>query len=506
MTTTTSAGDGYYELQLPSGTPFTVTASAPGYSAVRRTDIIVPQSNLARQDFALPTAHLTLAPTEGLAMRLYVGEQATATVTIGNDGAGALAFAVHEAHEAKPAGGPDPFGYTYQDSRRADGPRYEWIDATDGTVLVLDDDEEANISLPFPFSLYGVSSTDLRVGNNGAALFNATVGDVTYGNSALSADAPDFLIAPFWDDIDSDTGGVYYKTIGAAPNRRFVVEWHDRPHYSSFGYVGAATFELILYEGTNNIKFQYRDISFGDSAYDYGASATVGIRGSGNNYLEYSYNQPALADGLAICFQHPDAPPCDESDIPWLAAEPISGTVPAGGSLPMAVRFDATPITATGTYTAFLWFSTNDPTAQPFIAYPVTLTVLLPPPKLAVAKAAMAERAVAGMPLTYAIIVTNDGGPATGLIISDTLPANTRFAWADHAAALEDGAVVWRGLDLAAGASISVTFGVTVTCVPSGTLIVNDGYFVAAAEWLTPMTGASTTTPVVAEETVADFA
>ncbi|MCX7670123.1 MAG: PKD domain-containing protein, partial [Anaerolineae bacterium] len=79
-------------------------------------------------------------------------------------------------------------------------------------------------------------------------------------------------------------------------------------------------------------------------------------------------------------------------------------------------------------------------------------------------------------------------------------------AWADHGGALEDGAVVWRGLALAPHASISVTFGVTVTCVPSGTLIVNDNYFVTATEWLTPTTGASATTSVVAEETVADFA
>jgi len=52
------------------------------------------------------------------------------------------------------------------------------------------------------------------------------------------------------------------------------------------------TFEVILYEGTNNIKFQYRDVIFNDPTLDYGNSATVGIRENDTNYLQYSYNDP----------------------------------------------------------------------------------------------------------------------------------------------------------------------------------------------------------------------
>jgi hypothetical protein len=34
----------------------------------------------------------------------------------------------------------------------------------------------------------------------------------------------------FWDDLDRTTGEVYIHTVGAAPNRTFIVEWYNRPH------------------------------------------------------------------------------------------------------------------------------------------------------------------------------------------------------------------------------------------------------------------------------------
>mgnify|MGYP005848194909 FL=1 len=504
LTSTQSGADGYYELQLPSGIPYTVTVSAPLYSTVAEGGVVVPQSNLLRKDYALPTAHMVLLPSEGLSATLRIGKQVTQTLIVSNTGSGGLDFLIREARGAVlPGSGPDPFGYTYQDSRSADGPAYEWIDATDGTPLNLTDDGEANVTLPFPFTFYGTSSTAIRVGNNGGLLFNATSGDLPYSNTSLASASTNNLIVPFWDDIDDETGNVYYKTVGTAPNRRFVIEWYNRPHYNN---VGNATFEVILYEGTNNIKFQYQDVVFGNSSYDYGASATVGIRGSGSNYLQYSYDQPVLSDGLAICFQYPGSPPCDPVNIPWLTEEPVTGTVAAGDMLPVSVRFDATPLTQTGVYSGFLLFYSNDPEAQPYASYPVTLTVLPPLPELSVSKAASAEQVEVGMPLVYTITVANDGGgPAYGVAITDTLPAGTTFAWADQGGTFDGSDVLWSGLTVPAHGALTVSYGVTVTCVPSGTPIVNDGYVVTGADWPTPTTGLPVTVTAVNEGITADF-
>ena len=174
---------------------------------------------------------------------------------------------------------------------------------TTGTALALSDDGEANITLPFPFTFYGVTSTDVRVGNNGGILFNATTGDVGVTNAALPVATPPLSMLPFWDDIDSDTGDVYWEVQGTAPNRMAIIEWYNRPHYSN---TGAATFEVILYEGTNEIKFQYADVDFGSASYDFGASATVGINQNATTALQVSFNQAVIQNGQAILFSLED--------------------------------------------------------------------------------------------------------------------------------------------------------------------------------------------------------
>ncbi len=58
---------------------------------------------------------------------------------------------------------------------------------------------------------------------------------------------------------------------------------------------------------------------------------------------------------------------------PWLALDPIVGTVPPGGSVPVAVTFDATGLAA-GDYLADIIVDTNDP-VSPVVTVPASLTV-----------------------------------------------------------------------------------------------------------------------------------
>ncbi|MGB9724011.1 MAG: S8 family serine peptidase [Chloroflexia bacterium] len=374
-TLSTDPATGFYSYWLEEGT-YTVTASAAGYVSETAVVGIVGQMTTT-QDFelALLAPEIVVAPP-ALEKTLVFGDVGSETLNIANDGLLPLDFLFLEnatgGSGTNSSGGPDPFGYTFLDSNEPGGPRYEWIDATDGTPLNLGDDDETNVVLPFPFRFYDLTSTNLRVGNNGGLLFGLTSGDLAVTNENLGTTTAINLIVPFWDDIDSDTGNVYVKTVGTAPFRKFVVEWYNRPHYSN---IGNATFELILYETTNNIKFQYQDVVFGNASYDYGASATVGIRRQGSNYLQYSYNQPVLTDLLAICFRFPGSPPCDTVDAPWLAEEPLGGTVLPGEGQDVVVAFDAGATAGPGTYTADLWVLHNDP-LQGTLRVPVTLTVL----------------------------------------------------------------------------------------------------------------------------------
>jgi uncharacterized repeat protein (TIGR01451 family) len=214
-------------------------------------------------------------------------------------------------------GGPDSFGYTYSDSNCSAGPTYNWIEiSSSGTeVLPSSDDEYTDlINMGFFFNYYGTDYTQIKVGNNG--LLFEDVPTSQYVNQPITqTPSVHGFIAPFWDDIVTwgSAGSIYYQTVGEGPNRRFAVEWKDNQHYHSS--TSGITFEAILYEGSNNILFQYQDVNFGVVSgstssdlppYDYGGSATVGIEDpTGDVGLQYSFNEQVINPGLAVLFKFP---------------------------------------------------------------------------------------------------------------------------------------------------------------------------------------------------------
>ncbi len=127
------------------------------------------------------------------------------------------------------------------------------------------------------------------------------------------------------------------------------------------------------------------------------------------------------------------------------------------------------------------------------------------PPALAIDKHASTATISAGEPFTYTLTVTNTGGAATGVAVSDTLPAHTSLEWISDRGALEGDAVVWRALSLDADETRTVSFGVTVGCVPSGTVILNEDYQVTATEWPTPTVGPPVSVTVWGDAPIAAF-
>ena len=210
-------------------------------------------------------------------------------------------------------GGPDGFGYQWIDNAEVTGlpPTYSLVDiSASGAGLALTDDGEANITIPFGFPFYGVSYTDIRVGNNGGLFLGVTTGDILAGNecplpSTSSSTAP--RISVFWDDIDSDSGDVYWEAFASCPHpdcsgQCAVIEWYNRPHFNN---TGDGTFEVVLCDN-GDIIYQYADVVYGDPTnMDNGISASVGIEDEaqdGTYYLAYSCNQAVITDGLAVKF------------------------------------------------------------------------------------------------------------------------------------------------------------------------------------------------------------
>ena len=330
--------------------------------------------------------------------------------------------------------------YTWGDSTGGGtlpGVMYNWIDiSATGTPLNLYDDGQANITLPFSFVFYGAASTALSVNNNGGVLFNAPDQSFVYVNQPLVTATIDNLIAPFWDDLDGTAGNVYYQLIGTAPNRIFVVEWYNRPHYSN---IGSATFEMLLHEGSNLITFQYQDVDFGDAAYNYGASATVGLRQSGSKYIEYSYNSPVLTNGLAIRF----APPAVDLTFAVTTAAPLPPNTWITNTATITDSFQAVYRRSANTLINTVDLSASYKTAD-------------------------RTEAKLGDPVNYAIWLINTGThTVTGASLSDPIPANTTWNGSTPTCTAgkcgyASGVITWMG-DLAPGVPVVVSFGVTYT-------------------------------------------
>ncbi len=120
------------------------------------------------------------------------------------------------------------------------------------------------------------------------------------------------------------------------------------------------------------------------------------------------------------------------------------------------------------------------------IAQPLVLsatTQVTDQPVLRISKTSAPELPGPNKPLVYTLTVTNVGQAANNLplVVSDVVPANTTFLSAEPDGSLGGGSVTWsRPITLGVGESTVFTFSVTIGDVPSGTVIANTDYGIAA--------------------------
>jgi len=197
-------------------------------------------------------------------------------------------------------------GYTANDTLPA---AFVDISAT-GTPLGLGDDAEIGITIPFAFSFFGASSTQLCIANNGVIVFGVATCNVDFTNTALPGVFGGAAIAPYWDDFFQPSGNVYWAVQGVAPNRTAIIEW-DRAHYNSGAETsGRAKVEAILGEN-GSISFQYQTTAFGTpTTFDHGVTATIGLQNADNSLVnQYSFD-------VAL-------PHADPSSIVWTAGTAV---------------------------------------------------------------------------------------------------------------------------------------------------------------------------------------
>ena len=133
---------------------------------------------------------------------------------------------------------------------------YDWIDASSGGVRCnLYSYFIYQYGLPFPFTFYNETYTNISICIFGYATFQNNVNQWNVG----FPDASDkLMIAPFWKGLQSaNPCNVFIKNL-TAPSR-VVIEWKDiQDRYSPYSVCGS--FEIVLYE-SGDIRFNYAYLS-----------------------------------------------------------------------------------------------------------------------------------------------------------------------------------------------------------------------------------------------------
>lgn len=208
-------------------------------------------------------------------------------------------------------GGPDAFGYSWEDNDNGGAPIYSWVDITTiGTQVqgLADDNNVGPIGLGFNFPYYWYEVDHCWIGSNGYLSFSSNANYAHPFSSIPSSGLPNDLLAILTGDLDftQGNGECWYYSNGVDS---FVVSFL---HVTEFGDPTAShTFQCILTAADSTVKFQYgpNQGNFQSS----GPETVIGIENvNGQVGLEYMEdNLPAQNmwhDGLALEF-HPEPDP-----------------------------------------------------------------------------------------------------------------------------------------------------------------------------------------------------
>ena len=170
------------------------------------------------------------------------------------------------------------------------------FDGNLGSNLGLSDDDSSEQSLGFTFPFQGANYTSVFVNSNGNLTFG--VGDFDFSESVDEFINGPPRIAPFWDDLNPDSGGgVFFKTL-TSPNRA-VITWSNLPEFFDTGSTGSNTAQVVLFE-SGGITIRYNGVDLTD------AIVGIGPGGAGGNLNQLNFSedlpQSSLKDHILELF------------------------------------------------------------------------------------------------------------------------------------------------------------------------------------------------------------
>ena len=203
-----------------------------------------------------------------------------------------------------------------------------YVDISGSGTLELDTGDDAGVSIPlgFSFNLFGDSITAIGASSNGYLSTGTALTD--FANDCIpTADEPNGLISPFWDDYSLDDHGDIYSQLDGSPGSQcLTIQWDDLGGFNNSG--ASFNFQVKMYEGSNDIEVQYGLIQ-GGTAADDGSTQTLGIEnGAGDDGVEVSCDT-AFDLTVGYLFEPPSVLPAAHT-APGAAC--LGGTVELSGS------------------------------------------------------------------------------------------------------------------------------------------------------------------------------
>jgi subtilisin family serine protease len=161
-------------------------------------------------------------------------------------------------------------------SYRTEPATYNWIDTSAGTQYVFDALTVVTLPLGFNFNFYNEDRASLTISLNGYVTFDPQpIYAIFWPEKPLPDSFPPNDLISVYGDMMEPGLNTRIQTLfeGAAPERRLTITWDKVLLWTSST---EGTFQMTLYEGSNDIVFRYKDTTFGGQSVDAGATAAVG--------------------------------------------------------------------------------------------------------------------------------------------------------------------------------------------------------------------------------------
>ncbi|MBK6766332.1 MAG: hypothetical protein IPG71_08445 [bacterium] len=317
-----------------------------------------------------PPPHAFVSPA-AVVVAMDTNQTTDRDVIISNVGGSDLSYQAlfQNGTAAADTGGPDAFGYRWQDSDDQCGPDYAWlpISALGEQIVWLEgegDQVRGPYALPFNFPFYGVDYAQIYVSANGWISFN-DLSNEAYINAALpSATAASAAIFAWWDDLKPQLAGTNIR-------------------YWSNGLDSAAVLYENVRAGTapnqGTYNFQILLTAWGECRVFYGnmgtirlTSATIGIQNAAKNVgLTALHNQAGVINFESRRFALGPR---------WVSVLPVTGVVQPNSADTLRLHFLGPELCGNPSLSGLV-LRTNDPDAVE-VTIPITVTPLsaLPAP------------------------------------------------------------------------------------------------------------------------------